>query len=91
MSDTQPSTQQEQVDEFWHSSNRNKAGATCQNIEWKHGSIQHAQIPSNHTVIVFCHVVQNDCDTSHILSHITARHLITRSRAAKFQTSTLNV
>ena len=41
--------------------------------------------------IVLCHVVQNDCDTSHILSHITARHLITRSRAAKFQTSTLNV
>ena len=31
------------------------------------------------------------CDTSHILSHITARHLITRSRAAKFQTNTLNV
>jgi len=27
---TQPSTQQEQVDEFWHSSNRNKAGETCQ-------------------------------------------------------------
>ena len=91
MSDTQPSTRQEQVDEFWHSDNRIKAGATFQKNEWKHGIIQHAQTPLNHTVIVLCHVVQNDRDTSQIWSHITARHLITRSRAAKFQTSTLNV
>ena len=34
-----------------------------------------------------CCVLQNDV-IHHTLSHITARHLITRSRAAKFQTST---
>ena len=66
MSATHPITRQEQVDKIWHPSNRNKAGATQQNIEWKHGSIQHAQIPLNHTVIVFCHTVQNECDTSQI-------------------------
>ena len=91
MSDTQPSTRQEQVDEFWHSVNPIKAGATFQKNEWKHGIIQHAQIPLNHTVILFCHVVQNDCDTTHILSHPTVRHLIKRSRAAKVQTNALNV
>ena len=37
--------------------------------------------------IVLCHVVQNDCDTFHILSQITARHLIIRSREAKFKCS----
>jgi len=40
---------------------------------------------------VLCHAVQNECTTSHILSHITAKYLITRSREAKVKTSTLNV
>jgi len=51
--------------------------------------LQQAELSLIYTVLR--HVVQNVCDASHILSHHTARHLITRSRAAKFQTSTLNV
>ena len=66
---TQPSTRHEQVDEFWHSANRIKAGATCQKNEWKHGIGQYAQIPLNHTVIVLCHV-QND------VIHLTFCHTL---------------
>jgi hypothetical protein len=65
----------------------------CEEHRWLHARkhIIGQQAEVSLIYIVLCHAVQNDRDTSQTLSHITARHLITCSRVAKVQTSTLNV
>ena len=87
MSDTQPSTQQEQLELFLarRQAHQGRSSLLIKCAEAWHWAA--LSIPFIYTVAVLRHVLH--CDViHHTLSHITARHLITRSRAAKFQTST---